>query len=196
MVGQPKLQTVLSFPKEHCEEGAFGPSGPWGLQGRDHPHPVAVGVLSPSIHRQSWTDPCSDPRPRASLHHSPFISSSTESLPCSPSSSGDAEPIELIWDRRPVSGDLILSPLKSGAKAFTGIHGMRAQPRSQTSTTLAHSYVWGFILHITPEVLSPILVWNYLMLPRWILHSFLMQNLAVNDRSSFNSFLIHRLLFK
>lgn len=139
MVGQPKRQTVPSFPKERCEEGAFGPSGPCGLQGRDHPRPAAVRVLSPSIHRQSCTDPCSDPWPRASLHRSPCISSSTKSLPCSPSSSGDAEPIELIWDHSSASGDLTLSPLKSGAKAFTGIHGMRAEPGPQTSTTLAHS---------------------------------------------------------
>lgn len=43
MVGQPKRQTVPSFPKERCEEGAFGPSGPWGLQGTRPPSPSCRG---------------------------------------------------------------------------------------------------------------------------------------------------------
>lgn len=103
------------------------------------------------------------------------------------------QPYYLMMNCHQFAGRLTLSPLKSGAK---GLLASKVWKQDCDQEPKQHCGLGCFNQHITPEMLSLTLIWNYLTLPRWILHSFLMQNFSDNNCNVFSRFLIHSLLFK
>lgn len=190
--------------------------GIWPQQSPEHCRDEATlsqlpqGVFSPSPTTQRYADTCSVPRlgPVQKTEHlstaAPVTPAPPKSCPTSTCSSGSrrahpspgaGNPTSSFWIAAGSLGTWPYLRWNRGQKGrWLPRHESRAGVRHLSDTAASHTR--RFKQDITPEMLSPILVWNYLMLPRWILHSFLVQNLLSMTAVSWIVFLIYRLLFK
>lgn len=147
-------------------------------------------VFSPSPTVQSYTDTCSVPwprlvhpqlqpqwlRPHQNPAPHPLAAQGGARAHWSPGAGNPAA----HFGFQPGPQGLVLRSAEIRGKRAAGFQRVKEEPGSGTSAT-----PWLFTRDVvTPGMLPPTLTWNFLILPRWILHSFLMQNLSVNDCST------------